>query len=253
MRRGLLSLIMFVCVTSLIASCSSSSSDKSEIAGKWNVVKTVKDGSGTYVSGPAEFKWLAEEGTAITVDLQGFPLKLLVSEIPELIKEPVSDLLNVILKDVSFEPKGAIVATYADLDIDADDVKEPNWKVSNPKLASYKVTSKTSLTLFLHIEEIIKENSRSSKIESQIMELIKEGIPIRYVLESETDTEKLYCYINKSNLIAISEILIELDKFITDDMFEGFGGTIKSIIKQLPNIIVKTNTFEVGLKFERNK
>ena len=254
MRRGLLSLFMVVCFTTLLPSCSSSSSSKanSKIVGKWRTEEIKNDGDFNYVSGPFSMIWTTKPGkedTAINIDFGGVDFPIVVAGVPGLVEGAVSDIISKILKDVSFEKNGSIVATYSDLEINDDVVAAPQWKTSSPKLASYKVKSETELLLILHIEEIIKEATKAKDWKHEVESLIKDGIPVRYSLDEKNN--KLKCYLDKTNMEAFLNIALQLEEYITEDIAGELAPIIKSVLKQLPGVLNNTDQLEVGLIFKK--
>lgn len=254
MRRGLLSLFMIVCFTTLLPSCSSSSSSKanSKIVGKWNTEEIKNDGDFEYESGPFSMIWTTKPGkedTAITIDFGGLKLPITVTEIPKQLEGPISEILSKILKDVSFEKNGNIIATYSDLKIEDDVIAAPQWKTSSPKLASYKVKSETELLLILHIEEIIKEATKAKDWKDDIQSLLKEGIPVKYSLDEKNN--KLKCYLDKSNMLTFLNIVLQLEELLTEDVLGELAPFIKPVLEQLPGVLDNTDQLEVGLIFKK--
>lgn len=149
-------------------------------AGTWTVVKTGSEPMVDSVSGGRTFMTIPTTGYAGGILLGGADMGALVGMI-------AGNLVNSVLKEVSFQPDGRITAVYADFPEQEDLMNnllgtgvartEEEWKDSPDKnLASYYMADDTTLYIVPNVDMIIREigNGKTRAGEDELAESLRE-------------------------------------------------------------------------------
>ena len=202
-----------------------------------------------------EGTWKVQEAGSVVLNWEGSDDATIT--IPGLIDEPwpvkdaistVSPMLNIqlssVLKDVTFNEKGQISATYKE---EADD---KDWKVAND-YATYQVVNESMITLFLNTAKITADidDAQEKAMVAGMLEQFKTGIPVHV---SYPAADKVYFSVDKDFVAPIITMLyaqvnqIPTEGMDKDDLAQFL--MLKAIVNQLPAIMEKTTTFEAGLE-----
>ena len=217
----------------------------------------------TYQNDPIHIKWKSAADPMIE-----FMLKIaLRMQLIDLAGQKVSvpEMLNAVLKDVTFQEDGNIVATYTD-------VKNPaaSWQSSPENLAQYVVANDTTIKVFLNPVAIMAQVSNKAKAGSedaiqnaieQLKPFLKNGVPV--ICRPNGDNRTLL--LNQDMLLPLLNTTVvpllkdekELDKLLNmmknDPTLATFVPMAEPLLKSLPNVIEKTTELEVGLNFTVSK
>lgn len=243
-------LMAMVCTLGFFTACSSDDDDKDKdyfvrnekIEGTWKVQKAGFDANGN-PTGSVVLNW--EGSNDATITIPGFiddpySVKDAISMAPTLLNSQLSS----VLKDVTFNEKGQISATYKE---EADD---KDWKVAND-YATYKVVNENMITLFLNTAKITEDidNAQEKAMVASMLDQFKTGIPIHV---SYPAANKVYFYVDKDFVAPIITMLYaQVNKIPTTGMDKDDLAKfkiLKSVIDQLPTIMEKTTKFEAGLE-----
>lgn len=243
-------LMAMVCTLGFFTACSSDDDDNDKdnfvrnekIEGTWKVQKAGFDADGNS-TGSVVLKW--EGSNDATITIPGFidapyPVKDAIKMAPTLLNSQLSS----VLKDVTFNEKGQISATYKE---EADD---KDWKVAND-YATYKVVNENMITLFLNTAKITEDidNPQEKAMVASMLDQFKTGIPIHV---SYPAANKVYFYVDKDFVAPIITMLYaQVNKIPTTGMDKDDLAKfkiLKSVIDQLPTIMEKTTKFEAGLE-----
>lgn len=265
------SLLLLILGVAFFAGCNNDDDDDNALVGTWNLTALQEFDTQTppYVSGPFALNWEAEEGTK----LMGFGTEYMVAVVDQV----ANKALVKVLKDITFQKNGQVVATYSDAGIggeETDTPVTPNWKVSEAKYLKYKVVSDNQLQLYLNVENILKEadinidnmTSMSTQLETEdlqklmsfVTKVSKEGIAVSYVLSENLD--KLTITLDKAffdQVMTLLPVLVKLIPSDSDSDSDSDSGNdmmvslIQTISEQLPDVWAKTTKFEVSLKLEK--
>ena len=108
--------------------------------------------------------------------------------------------------------------------------------------------------LFLNLEKIIADANTKADITtviSQLLELVKNGIPVNYALSNNNEEVKIF--IDKELMTTIAAMGPAIAELIPDDpdALGSFGPMIKAILGDLPTAMSKTTKFELGLNLKK--
>lgn len=152
--------------------------------------------------------------------------------------------LRSVLKDVTFNERGQISATYKE---EADD---KDWKVAND-YATYQVVNENMITLFLNTTKITEDidDAQKKAMITSMLDQFKNGIPVHV---SYPAANKVYFYVDKDFVAPIITMLdAQVNKIPTTGMDKDDLAKfqiLKTVVNQLPAIMDKTNQFEAGLE-----
>ena len=243
-------LIAMVCTLGFFTACSSDDDDNNsnnflrneKIEGTWKVQDAGFDANGN-PTGSVVLNWEGSDDAVI--ELPGifdepYPVKNAISMVPMLLNSQ----LRSVLQDVTFNEKGQISATYKE---EADD---KDWKVAND-YASYQVVNESMITLFLNTAKITEDidDAQEKAMVTSMLDQFKTGIPVHV---SYPAADKVYFYVDKDFVAPIIAMLYaQVDKIPTTGMDKDDQAqfqVLKTVVKQLPDIMKKTTTFEAGLE-----
>lgn len=244
-------LMAMVCTLGFFTACSSDDDDNDKdyfvrnekIEGTWNVQKPFDANGNPTGTGSVVLKWEGSEDATITIPGlidDPYPIKDAISMAPMLLNSQLSS----VLKDVTFNEKGQISATYKE---EADD---NDWKVAND-YATYKVVNENKITLFLNTTKITEDidDAQEKAMVAGMLDQFKTGIPVHV---SYPATNKVQFYVDKDFVAPIITMLyaqvnkIPITGMDKDDLAKFM--ILKSVVNQLPTIMEKTTKFEAGIE-----
>lgn len=243
MKKNLFFLFALICSMSLFTACSDDDDDKIKdpVIGTWKVPAVELDENNSVIGGSVFMTWEAPEDTYL-------------SAIPSLAIQMGSVILPQVLQDVTLSADGNIVATYSSAGIDLSGEKPPVWETSPADYATFKLQGNGKMLLFLNLEKIIADANTKADITtviSQLLELVKNGIPVNYALSNNNEEVKIF--IDKELMTTIAAMGPAIAELIPDDpdALGGFGPMIKAILGGLPTAMSKTTKFELGLNLKK--
>lgn len=243
-------LFALICSMSLFTACSDDDDDKIKdpVIGTWKVPAVELDENNSVIGGSVFMTWEAPEDTYLSF--------LLVSAIPSLVIQMGPVILPQVLQDVTLSADGNIVATYSSAGIDLSGEKPitPVWETSPADYATFKLQGNGKMLLFLNLEKIIADANTKADITtviSQLLELVKNGIPVNYALSNNNEEVKIF--IDKELMTTIAAMGPAIAELIPDDpdALGSFGPMIKAILGDLPTAMSKTTKFELGLNLKK--
>lgn len=244
-------LMAMVCTLGFFTACSSDDDDNDKdyfvrnekIEGTWNVQKPF-DANGNHTgTGSVVLKWEGSEDATITIPGlidAPYPIKDAISMAPMLLNSQLSS----VLKDVTFNEKGQISATYKE---EADD---NDWKVAND-YATYKVVNENKITLFLNTTKITEDidDAQEKAMVAGMLDQFKTGIPVHV---SYPAVNKVRFYVDKDFVAPIIAMLYaQVNKIPATGMDKedlAQFQVLKTVVNQLPAIMEKTTKFEAGIE-----
>lgn len=246
MKKNLFFLFALICSMSLFTACSDDDDDKIKdpVIGTWKVPAVELDENNSVIGGSVFMTWEAPEDT-----LSSLP----VSAISSLAILMGSVILPQVLQDVTLSADGNIVATYSSAGIDLSGEKPitPVWETSPADYATFKLQGNGKMLLFLNLEKIIADANTKADITtviSQLLELVKNGIPVNYALSNNNEEVKIF--IDKELMTTIAAMGPAIAELIPDAL-GSFGPMIKAILGDLPTAMSKTTKFELGLNLKK--
>ena len=242
-------LMAMVCTLGFFTACSSDDDNdekgfvrNEKIEGTWKVQDAGFDANGNS-TGSVVLNWEGSDDAVITIPGlldEPYPVKNAISMVPMLLNTQ----LRSVLQDVTFNEKGQISATYKE---DADDT---DWKVASD-YATYQVVNENMITLFLNTSKITEgiDDAQEKAMITSMLDQFKTGIPVHV---SYPAANKVYFYVDKDFVAPIIAMLYaQVDKIPTTGMDEETLAkfqVLKTVVKQLPAIMEKTDKFEAGLE-----
>ena len=242
-------LMAMVCTLGFFTACSSDDDNNEndfkrneKIEGTWKVQDAGFDANGNS-TGSVVLNW--EGSNDAVIEIPGlfdepYPVKDAISMVPMLLNSQ----LRSVLQDVTFNEKGQISATYKE---EADD---KDWKVAND-YASYQVVNENKITLFLNTAKITEDidDAQEKAMVTSMLDQFKTGIPVHV---SYPAANKVYFYVDKDFVAPIITMLYaQVDQIPTTGMDKEDLAQfliLKTVVKQLPDIMKKTTKFEAGLE-----
>ena len=240
-------LMAMVCTLGFFTACSSDDDDNDfkrneKIEGTWKVQDAGFDANGNS-TGSVVLNW--EGSNDAVIEIPGlfdepYPVKDAISMVPMLLNTQ----LRSVLQDVTFNEKGQISATYKE---EADD---KDWKVAND-YATYQVVNENMITLFLNTAKITADidDAQEQAMVAGMLDQFKTGIPVHV---SYPAANKVYFYVDKDFVAPIITMLYaQVNNIPTTGMDaedKAQFQILKTVVKQLPAIMEKTNKFEAGLE-----
>ena len=238
-----------VCTLGFFTACSSDDDNNEndfnrneKIEGTWKVQDAGFDANGNS-TGSVVLNWEGSDDAVITIPGlldEPYPVKDAIKMAPMLLNTQ----LRSVLQDVTFNEKGQISATYKE---DADDT---DWKVASD-YATYQVVNENMITLFLNTSKITEgiDDAQEKAMITSMLDQFKTGIPVHV---SYPAANKVYFYVDKDFVAPIIAMLYaQVDKIPTTGMDEETLAkfqVLKTVVKQLPAIMEKTDKFEAGLE-----
>ena len=242
-------LMAMVCTLGFFTACSSDDDNEEKgfvrnekIEGTWKVQDAGFDANGNS-TGSVVLNWEGSDDAVITIPGlldEPYPVKNAISMVPMLLNTQ----LRSVLQDVTFNEKGQISATYKE---DADDT---DWKVASD-YATYQVVNENMITLFLNTSKITEgiDDAQEKAMITSMLDQFKTGIPVHV---SYPAANKVYFYVDKDFVAPIIAMLYaQIDKIPTTGMDEedlAQFQVLKTVVKQLPAIMEKTDKFEAGIE-----
>lgn len=244
-------LMAMVCTLGFFTACSSDDDDNDKdyfvrnekIEGTWNVQKPFDANGNPTGTGSVVLKWEGSEDATITIPGlidDPYPIKDAISMAPMLLNSQLSS----VLKDVTFNEKGQISATYKE---EADD---NDWKVAND-YATYKVVNENKITLFLNTTKITEDidDAQEKAMVAGMLDQFKTGIPVHV---SYPAVNKVRFYVDKDFVAPIIAMLYaQVNKIPATGMDKedlAQFQVLKTVVNQLPAIMEKTTKFEAGIE-----
>ena len=240
-------LMAMVCTLGFFTACSSDDDDNfvrnEKIEGTWKVQEAGMDPTTYQPTGSVVLKWEGSDDAVITIPGlldEPYPVKDAIKMAPMLLNSQ----LRSVLQDVTFNEKGQISATYKE---EADD---KDWKVAND-YATYQVVNENMITLFLNTAKITEDidDAQEKAMVAGMLDQFKTGIPVHV---SYPAANKVYFYVDKDFVAPIIAMLYaQVDKIPTTGMDEedlAKFQVLKTVVKQLPAIMEKTDKFEAGIE-----
>ena len=253
-------LLLLILGVTFFSACSDDDDNDHALVGKWNLGSVQVDEDQLFISGPLAFKWVAEEGTTIQIPLLG---GMEIADIASLAEGFGSQLLKQVLKDVTFQKKGQVIATYSDAGVSLDGSITPAWKTSEPKYLTYKIVSGDKIALYPNIVNILAAADLSleslgplglsqadvTTLMAFINKMTTEGISATYKITDQD--KKLVVSLDKAFFDQVMVLLPILSKLIPENSTDPMIGMIKPILTQIPGVWAKTTAFEIGIKLEK--
>ena len=241
-------LMAMVCTLGFFTACSSDDDNNEndfkrneKIEGTWKVQEAGMDPTTYQPTGSVVLKWEGSDDAVIEgVFDEPYPVKDAISMAPMLLNSQ----LRSVLQDVTFNEKGQISATYKE---EADD---KDWKVAND-YATYQVVNENMITLFLNTAKITEDidDAQEKAMVAGMLDQFKTGIPVHV---SYPAANKVYFYVDKDFVAPIIAMLYaQVDQIPTTGMDKEDLAQfliLKTVVKQLPDIMKKTTKFEAGLE-----
>lgn len=239
-------LMAMVCTLGFFTACSSDDDNdfkrNEKIEGTWKVQEASFDANGN-PTGSVVLNWEGSEDATITIPGlidDPYPVKDAIKMAPMLLNSQLSS----VLKDVTFNEKGQISATYKE---EADD---NDWKVAND-YATYQVVNENMITLFLNTAKITEDidDAQEKAMVAGMLDQFKTGIPVHV---SYPATNKVRFYVDKDFVAPIIAMLYaQVNQIPTTGMDKDDKAQfmiLKSVVNQLHTIMEKTTKFEAGLE-----
>ena len=242
-------LMAMVCTLGFFTACSSDDDNNEndfkrneKIEGTWKVQDAGFDANGNS-TGSVVLKWEGSDDAVIEIPGlfdEPYPVKDAIKMAPMLLNSQ----LRSVLQDVTFNEKGQISATYKE---EADD---KDWKVAND-YATYQVVNENMITLFLNTAKITEDidDAQEKAMITSMLDQFKTGIPVHV---SYPAANKVYFYVDKDFVAPIIAMLYaQVDKIPTTGMDKDDQAqfqVLKTVVKQLPDIMKKTTKFEAGIE-----
>lgn len=170
---------------------------------------------------------------------------------PQMAESIVNQLLPTLLKSVTFTADGKIIAQYAEAKLGETGTEAPatpNWQIAEG-YATYKIVDENQIIVFLSNEKIagtITDPAKQAAI-GAVLSAFKDGVPVN-VRFNDNNTAFFYLNQDFATKLASNPVLVKMVESLGDDDLNGFGGMVKTIVKQLPELMGKTTKFEAGLE-----
>ena len=247
-------LMAMVCTLGFFTACSSDDDDNTQvrnekIEGTWNlqeVKKTDLDNGSYLLSGSVKLTWDCPEGTTLNIKMGDYEMTMDVNQmIIPMINNVSNQYLPQILKNVTFTKDGKINATYSEL---PDEGEASDWKTAEG-YASYTVANDNLIYVYIDADkatEDIDDAAEKAQIKGILQQYNKIPVNIRW------NGAKPYFFVDKAFVQPmLAGLVAMLENVPTNDMdaedLQSFN-MLKGIMVQLPGIMNKTTTFELGLE-----
>lgn len=241
-------LMAMVCTLGFFTACSSDDDDNDKkIEGTWGLQKVEKieldGGKGEFYKGSVKITWDCPANTKLNIGLV-MPMDVKEQILP-LMNNMANEYLPQILKNVTFTKDGKINATYSEL---PDEGETSDWKTADG-YASYSVANDNLIYVTIDANkatEDIDDAAEKAQIQGILQQYNKIPVNIRW------NGSKPYFFVDKAFVQPmIANLVAMLEKVPAKDMdaddLQSFN-MLKGIMVQLPEIMNKTTTFELGLE-----
>lgn len=235
------------------------------LLGTWNLSEYIPYQSGCIYSSwksGKEFKFEVGEFPGLTEPWEIAPgdfITLALTMMQFDGKNPDQLLLSV-LKDITFKEDGNIIATYSE----GKNIQDPQWTESPTNIAQYYIKNNTVYLLLnpsMLISSIVTKAETSSAQDqviagliTNILPMLGSGFPLAYKIEEGKLTVFADTELTMKLLSVVSPLLQDetfvtelLTKMAQDPQFGGFTPMVKSILRQLPEVLEKTTQLELGI------
>lgn len=241
-------LMAMVCTLGFFTACSSDDDNDEKIEGTWGLQKVEKikldGGIGEFYKGSVKITWDCPADT-LNIDFGGGLQMDVKDQILPLMNNMANEYLPQILKNVTFTKDGKINATYSEL---PDEGETSDWKTAEG-YASYTVANDYLIYVTIDANkatEDIDDAAEKAQIQGILQQYNKIPVNIRW------NGTKPYFFVDKAFVQPmIANLVAMLEKVPTPDMdaddLQSFN-MLKGIMVQLPEIMNKTTTFELGLE-----
>lgn len=247
-------LMAMVCTLGFFTACSSDDDDNDKdnfvrnekIEGTWGLQEVKKieleGGKGDFYKGSVKITWDCPADTKLNTDSGAMDVK---DQILPLMNNMANEYLPQILKNITFTKDGKINATYSEL----PDERETSGRKTADGYASYTVANDNLIYVTIDADkatEDIDDAEEKAQIKGILQQYNKIPVNIRW------NGTKPYFFVDKAFVQPmIANLVAMLEKVPTKDMdaddLQSFN-MLKGIMVQLPEIMNKTTTFELGLE-----
>ncbi len=242
-------LIVSVCTVVVLVSIFSFT-DKKELIGKWNMMKTetfqeLDNESGEY------HDFFKSGAISFLTDIpDDSPNKKLAMMLEAAIPGVGTHVINQVLKDITFQEDGNVILTYSAAGFSTGGTAvTPVWQNSAPGAVTYKIEG-DKIRLSFDMEKLMpKDNStdNANATPSIFSEILKNGLLLNYRVKNNT----AYLYLDKEFLSSIVPMLTAMAPTLQDTDLDGRAGFFKMVAKNIPAMIQETAKLELGLNIEK--
>lgn len=234
-----------------------------ELVGTWNLTKYDNE---EYTQEPVYYVWEADS----VFSLFGGSMKLPAGSVLAMgLRMPMGafcaeEMLNAVLKDVTFKEDGNIVASYSE----GKNMQSPQWVSSPMNMAQYTVNGNT-VRVFLNIDMVLANLKTKAGIAdlpagvlegimANIVPMLSQGIPLKYNLEDGklavyADTELLKTLMGTFLPLLQDENMMNMimESVKNNPDFATFAPMLEGMLQQLPVVLDSTTKIELGLNLEK--
>lgn len=243
-------LIVSVCTVVVLVSIFSFT-DKKELMGKWNMMKTETFQELDQETG--EYRDFFKSGAIsfITDVPDDSPNKRLAIMLEASIQGVGSLVINQVLKDITFQEDGNVILTYsaAGFSTGGGATVTPVWQNSAPGAVTYKIEG-DKIRLSFDMEKLVpKDNStdNANATPDIISEILKNGLLLNYKVKNNT----AYIYLDKEFLSSIVPMLVAIAPTLQDTDMDGLAGLFKMVAQDIPAMVQETAKLELGINIEK--
>jgi|GEM_PF-2801200 len=218
-------LIVSVCTVVVLVSIFSFT-DKKELIGKWNMMKTetfqeLDNESGEY------HDFFKSGAISFLTDIpDDSPNKKLAMMLEAAIPGVGTHVINQVLKDITFQEDGNVILTYSAAGFSTGGTAvTPVWQNSAPGAVTYKIEG-DKIRLSFDMEKLMpKDNStdNANATPSIFSEILKNGLLLNYRVKNNT----AYLYLDKEFLSSIVPMLTAMAPTLQDTDLDGMAGLFK--------------------------
>lgn len=242
-------LIVSVCTVVVLVSIFSFT-DKKELMGKWNMMKTETFQELDQETGEYHDFFKSGAISFITDVPDDSPNKKLAMMLEAAIPGVGTHVINQVLKDITFQEDGNVVLTYSTAGFSTGGTTvTPVWQNSAPGAVTYKIEG-DKIRLSFDMEKLVpKDNStdNANATPGIISEILKNGLLLNYKVKNNT----AYIYLDKEFLSSIVPMLTAMASTLQDTDMEGMAGLFKMVAQNIPAMIQETAKLELGLNIEK--
>lgn len=241
MKKSFVCTCIALCVFTLF-----SFTNKKDFIGTWSLSKIENsiddEGKKVFESGPVYIRW------DMKADNTSKNAPTLAAIIPGL----GSMIMQQIVKDITIQEDGHIIATYSDGGYNLESSTTPTtWQKSAKEDITYKAEN-NQIRVFFNVDKFIAllpdfGNNFSDSDMKQLRDIIQEGILVNYKVKNNTAAY----YIDKTVIHQISPLLTAFVKNMKDTDFNQMGELIKYIAADIPALLEDTVVLEIGLNVEK--
>lgn len=235
-----------------------------DLLGTWNLKQYVAQ-----QSLPIYAEWVSTKDFNIalsSVGEQAVKPKELVSYIlllPFVTGNNPYQLLNAVLKDVTFKPDGNIIASYSK----GENINNPQWLNSPANIAQYYVKDGT-IYLLLNPSMLMSAFTKAgtttpmdevlANLMTNILPMLGTGFPLTYKINGNdltvySGTELTMKLINTVSPLLKDQELVAgiIQKMQQNQQLAPYVPMFQSILEQLPEVLATTLQFEVGINLSK--